>query len=462
VPTSAPSAASSAAASATPFEIGQVDQSVVAEYQAEGATVSEAYFLALTRGETIQRGPHEFVINMTFPTANTAQWTVTVTPDQNADPEGEASVALSHTASDAEWHFTLTYFVPYEDLPSDVVDDIRSGSTASVGVVLARAATYPQVQPVAAAKDGAQVIVDGLIKKWAKDRVKDFIKLLDEKAGLPVKGEGLYKQLTALASVEDALALDREFEDFDYRLRQLEQCVMNPTNPITKKTYHDHPEDQRALLDKIAKARTEIKENTAVSFLNLLVKTGSGLIAKAPAWLSWVVGPVSSWSKNALTEVSEKLIRDVDKEVVPCDSYQFKFSGSATAYDLGQPVTINWSYWGLKCSNTDEWQIWEVFDGIQQNSSTGPPENAVYGPIRATFDENGQIATSTWDPLGSLLFDARLGGTLQGTVHFVLSPPDQPDELQVSIIGEGSGPPISFSEAVDLRDGSFGHCPEDG
>jgi hypothetical protein len=139
-------------------------------------------------------------------------------------------------------------------------------------------------------------------------------------------------------------------------------------------------------------------------------------------------------------------------------AYQFHFSGSGTATQFGHAEPIDWEYWGLACSKDEPWQIWERFDGIQQNSGTGPPDGDPYGPIEARFDENGEIVESSWAPLGNLL-GSGLGGTLQGTVYLQLIPGEAPTELSVTI-REGDGPPTTFTEEVVPFDGSFGECPE--
>ncbi|MEO6350995.1 MAG: hypothetical protein ABIP53_10125 [Candidatus Limnocylindrales bacterium] len=50
---------------------------------------------------------------------------------------------------------------------------------------------------------------------------------------------------------------------------------------------------------------------------------------------------------------------------------------------------------------------------------------------------------------------------MQGSVDLRLFPDaEKPTELHVTI-REGEGSPINLVEEVELRDGSFGECPED-
>lgn len=78
---------------------------------------------------------------------------------------------------------------------------------------------------------------------------------------------------------------------------------------------------------------------------------------------------------------------------------------------------------------------------------------------RARFDEDGVIVESTWPPLGNLLSNPRLGGTLQGSVDLQLVPGDRPTGVSVTI-REGEGEPTRFTEPVVPFDGSFFECPE--
>ena len=458
--TAPPTALPTLEPTATPFEFGELDEELVAEYQALGLSETEAIFASLTRGDTVALGDHRYLITEHYPTGNSGEIEITLTPDQTADPEAAGSVAIEHSETETEWLFTLSYFVPYDDIPADVQEQIRSGSTAALGPLLALAGGSSDAIFVAESKSGVQVVAEAVIKKYTVDSVKGFIRYLDAVLGTGVQVDQFYKSISAALSVKDAWAMKSEFDEFDRKLKALEQCVEHPTNPITRRTYREHPEEKQRVLDQIKAAREEIKANTAVSFLNTLIKTGSALIKNVP-WLSWVIGPASAWSKNALREVSERLIRDVEKNVVPCDAYQFHFKGSGTALTFGESVPIDWEYWGVLCSEAEEWQIWEGFDGVQQNSGTGPPGGDPYGPIRTKFDENGEVSESTWAPLGNLLFHPSLGGTLQGTVDLRLFPDaEKPTELHVTI-REGEGSPINLVVPVEPRDGSFGECPED-
>ena len=129
---------------------------------------------------------------------------------------------------------------------------------------------------------------------------------------------------------------------------------------------------------------------------------------------------------------------------------QFEFSGEARVRVPGGTVPISWHYWGIRCAKSETWQVWEVFDGINQNVNVPPGQDA-QPPILITFDENGMIATSTWAPLGSV------PGTLQGTA-LQLSPNSTNPTRVVASINEGSAG-ISDQASVEPFDASFGDCP---
>ena len=166
-------------------------------------------------------------------------------------------------------------------------------------------------------------------------------------------------------------------------------------------------------------------------------------------------------------EMIDRVVRrsgKVDEKKMKC-GYQFEFSGSGeTRYGThgpieGDPVTVNYHYWGLLCPGSREWQIWEHVDsqgpwGDGPTSETGRPGPGSF-PVTATFDDNGMMIASSWE--GYQLEAETLTGS-----YFTLSPPQHPTSLTAHITAGDNRyylPPVSVP--VKPMDGSFGPC-EDG
>lgn len=236
---------------------------------------------------------------------------ITAIPDQIYVPteaELQEAAATGSEVYDVEYsfeeiggvaQFTLRYFVPYEAMPEELKASIQSSdsvssTSAAVGVL-----------PAAEASGGASGAV---FETVIKGIVKEGLGKVSDKFG-PILG--------ALGNAID-LAKIRDSRSYFSELDSLEDCANNPTNPLTKKTFAENPEEKQKTLDALREARSEVTEITAVRGLNLAAKTGAKFTGANAAGKIFL-DSVAKWNDKTLEQVSEGWVEDARKAVVKCD-----------------------------------------------------------------------------------------------------------------------------------------------
>jgi hypothetical protein len=379
-----------------PAEFTDADPELVQGYLAEGASISQAEFLALTQTTVEPLGQHSARVVHLFPTGNTGTITYSITPDVARDPETTEPV-VTILQTDPNFEFRLQYFVPYDSMPAEVVQEIRADTSAA-----SRALAVVEGQLVAADKPGIVVIAEALISKWRGNEISGFIKYLDTKHGTGADLGEMYSIIKGLLSVVDAAKLADEFDEIDARIDKLKRCAENPTNPITKKAHREDPGSKARLLEQVEETRNEIKANTAVMFLGLMDKTAAGLVSSVK-WVGYVVGAGTAWSKETLRELNEKLVEELKRAIPKCEGYRIDKTVSLTQMNVS--VTIQ--YVSTKCDGPDgEWVI------DSQGTLSGYGGTAVIGgPVIVTIDEE------------------TLRGPVDGTANFRTETPGHPSPV---------------------------------
>jgi hypothetical protein len=304
--------------------LASADPEVVAQLVDEqGLTEAEALFAGLTRVEVEQVSPLQYRLALSFPTLNTAIWTVTLIPDQTGDPDAPESVSASYADSEDGFSFRVEYFVPYAELPDDVEREIR-GASAGRGHLVAFAgigALPPDL--TASDESGVKVVAEGIVQEMQQNGIAEFLKTLDSALGAGARLERMYDALKAGLAVKDAWALKSELETLNKRLDALEDCARNPTNPVTKRAYQEDPAQLQRVLDEIADARVHVKSNVAMMFVGMISSTGGGLGGPVGSALGYVLGPAASYLKQELTKLNEQRLRELD-ELIPDCSYKMR------------------------------------------------------------------------------------------------------------------------------------------
>lgn len=319
------------------------DRTLVAELATQGVKGGSGIFLGATTIAGKAVGMRGAQITESFPTGNEAVIDVTITPRATGDPR--AVVATNEVSKDG-LRFSLTYVVPVSKVPADARSTLALGGRSAgqgVQVTVAPAAFMEGPEPTV-----YEVLVTGLVKKFASGKVSDFAKYLDSK--YTTGADSLLKALKAGLSVQDALALGDELDSLKSQIDALEECAKNPTNPITKKNNADNPAELERILKQIEATRAEVTGNTAVGFLGLLNKTAAGAIKGVP-WLGYVIGAGTTWSRDTMKRVNQELINDLTNAIPSC------------ANDLKIDAVLEglWHLTAIKCDGpVGKWEI----DGV--------------------------------------------------------------------------------------------------
>jgi len=113
-----------------------------------------------------------------------------------------------------------------------------------------------------------------------------------------------------------AMGKSKDNQNWLNELDVLEDCVKNPTNPLTQQEYGKNPTYQEQTLSGIEGAKSQIQQVTAARYLGQLSSTGAGVLLKGP----WgpILGGVNFLNDMTLQDVANQQMADIGKSVVLC------------------------------------------------------------------------------------------------------------------------------------------------
>ncbi len=410
---------------------------------ADGLEPGEAEFLALTTLRADVLDAHSYRVVATFPSGDEAEFTISLQPDQAGDPE---HLEMTHEVVGGDFQFRLAYVVPWDEIPSDLHEDIRAGGTAlGTDVVLALAPAQ-----VASDRDGVGVVVTAVVKQIYSQTSSDTARIIQERLGDRLDVTTTLRMLRGLESVGNALTTSAEYQDVVRELDAIEECAGNPTNPITQRAYRDDPAYRQRVLDQVSATRSEVKANAAVLYLSHLIKTGSSLIRTVPA-LGFIVGPGTAWSKQALNDVTRRLIDDLRKNVPACGDYRIDKTVNVTQMN----VTVAIRYTGTKCDGPyGEWTI----DSSGTLSGYGGTAT-IGGPLVVTLPPDDAPGTVE----GTANFDDENQGHTEGHFSGMAELVGEPAVVKLTVTnGSGSGYSYGFLDTGFISPGTLSLPVEKG
>jgi hypothetical protein len=242
--------------------------------------------------------------------------------------------------------------------------------------------------------------------------------------------------MRALLNVSDAFALQSEFMELEAAVDKIKRCAENPTDPATKSRYRSDPAYKQSILDRIERTRLELKWNTVAMFVGLLNSQLSSYATTAHKGfvvLSYIVGPLTSWSKNSLKQLNTRLLADLKASIAKCVA-GYRVEKTLTFSEANARVTITYS--GVKCGTIGGTWVIDSVGALTAYGGTG----AISGPVVVEMDE--ETSTGTVD--GTARFSARTGdteGRFSGRARIVPNPPTL--ELTVTE-GHGNGYNFGF------------------
>jgi hypothetical protein len=447
----APVSAQSPSPSGSPAPAGAStappEASLASQFAAKGLSDFGAAVAALSTVEVTpidETGAH---IVVTLPTGSVADLAATTTPGEMG---ATATSTVTISPTDTGYAFVLTSFVPYSDMPPDVVTQITGGRDAAFAARAALTGVASDISPLAEGGlvPGLGSVVKGIWSAVQGHANKQAIKALEAATGLkvpPEVGEAIRTGKIVLSTAN----LMADYVRMLSHLSDLERCVLSPTNRLTRDAYAADPSVQKALVAEIERTISSITDNSAAQVLATLIGVINRLV-EGPGWLAnLAIGRASEDLKSSTAQE----IAAIEAAVVPCDGYMFHLAGHRKATFGGTTRTIEWDYTGALCPTEEVWKLWEHYDGFQDSVDTARPSlsKKVY---HVDFNRAGE-ATRVYVKGLAGQTDAQ---TWAGTgLDLTIGPDHKPTGVTMRIPLVGGQVAIDSASVVPL-DGSFPGC----
>lgn len=404
----------------------------------------------------------------TYPNGATREITLTATPNQQYTPTAEELVGtalvsnpvydgkfaatgitgIEDSAPPIDTQIDISYFVPTTSIP-------KSKATMVPALPPAAKEARPALMRAPGVNDGFTLNLKESGAKGADVAIGSILEHYKD-LGKSVEATGsLYALASALSDVAGAMALSKEIKAWLEELDALEKCAADPTNSLTQ----TDPDYSATTVANLQSTRAELKQISAVRFLNIMGETGAG-ITPATAVLSIPLKQAHVYTEQTLKDASDKLMQDARSSVVSCkptcptnltatgvseNRIDLSWSGSigdnvVTGYkisgggaNLTSTTATVWSDTGLTPSTTYCYTVSAYNEyGTAENcpqacgQTMGPPvvysttpyadqtNVAVNSKVTATFSEAMDATTIT----GSTFTLTSAGSAVAGTVSY--------------------------------------------
>ena len=115
-------------------------------------------------------------------------------------------------------------------------------------------------------------------------------------------------------------SIELEFE-------QLMQCAQNPTNPLTRRTFDENPEELQRTLDEIRSAQSEVSRLNTARVINVAAGL-PGVLAHINPAIHVITEAAGHWSEHTLRHLTEERLEQARRAVVPCEEAPVSSSGT--------------------------------------------------------------------------------------------------------------------------------------
>lgn len=283
-----------------------------------------------------------------------------------------------------------SFFVPYESLPPDVLNELgwgprartivrdethpisfsRTQAPSTPGVVVQSSVTASSSFVNAPTMPGNSATSTLSGAQRSSQSTYDFVRetLQREGRGMVEMEEAWRKMAAArfynrvngvLTTANAALELFRTGSDWlsaDAELNAAEDCLNNPTNRLAQRAPTEDPNHARATSEPIQTARDEVDLNTAIRLGNTVTNTAASMTVGGVPGLALTA--VSSGNDAMLAETQQRLLADIYKGVVPCGP---RWAIGTVAFIYSERVDRKPP--GRGATNSDRDSVIEVFDG---------------------------------------------------------------------------------------------------
>jgi hypothetical protein len=291
-------------------------QMAMARLMQSGVGMGIASYLVQAKAQVLSQSNNSVRYSLTFPNGVYSESTVTINPNQHYSPSS-AELAMaqktgrhvfnvhlsSKKESDTKARITLTYFVPNSAIPANLQQRLQNKSAQRFSIL-----------PSVFADEGGPGV--GIAQDTGIEIAKEILK---EKAEDTKLAKEFPTPLSRLVDILNAFKKEQEHIGWLDEFNELQDCVENPTNPLTQKAYNENPAYKQQTLDNLAEAHSDVTQATAMRFLNLATSVATDLV-DGP--LGAITAPVSSYNDDALKGVAENRINDIKKSVTDCNPFK--------------------------------------------------------------------------------------------------------------------------------------------
>jgi hypothetical protein len=306
-----------------------VNQTIAADLIAKGVPADAAQFFASAKVETSYPDDTTIICNQTFPNGATRDITIKIDPNRQYTPTaGEIAAAASDSIPIYAFQYSsstspdsstetikMSFFVAKAGLPKstqNVQKSVQSVNKTRVSALLRIASGAGGnmsfgVNWLEVGNKGEDVAISSAIE-YATEH------------GNPTGPLGsIYQLASAISDVATALDVSSQVSAWLAQLKALLNCAANPTNQVAR----SDPNYSRDAVNKIESAQNELKEVSAVRFLNIMTETAAQL---TPVTNILSIGMKQGfiYSEQTLTDYSiNTIMREAQLAVVPCSDSTF-------------------------------------------------------------------------------------------------------------------------------------------
>lgn len=296
-----------------------VNEPIATALVSQGIPDDVARFFAATQLSSSCASETNCTYLYTYPNGATRKVTMTATPNQQYTPTAAelartASVTNpvyggKFTASELDGsapQVDISYFVPTTSI-------VKSKANMSPTLLLAENGARRALMRAPGVNDGFTLSLKDSGTKGADVAIGSILEHYKD-LGKSVEATGsLYALASALSDVAGAVALSKDVNAMLAELDALEKCAADPTNSLTQ----SDPGYSANTVAKIRSTRAELKQISAVRFINIMGETGAGIIP-ATAILSVPLKQANAYTEQTLKDISESLMQDARSSVVSC------------------------------------------------------------------------------------------------------------------------------------------------
>ncbi len=302
-----------------------VNDTIAAQLAGQGIPLDVAQFFASAKVETSSPDDTTVRCLQTFPNGATREIFLQVHPNAVYTPTAADSAAsaqdsiqiygfqyASSLLPDSSTRINMSYYVAAAGLPKALA---KNRGRVSLPPDKIRVLSLLKISSGTAGGEGAGISWVETGKRGADVGIGSLLEYAEAHHIELGPTGSIYALASALSDITDALEISQQTNDWLAELDALENCAANPTSQVAR----SDPNYSSSTVAAIQNARNELKQNSAVRFLNRMTETASGL-TPVTAVLSVGMKPGFVWSEQTLKDLSSNLLQNARNAVVPCSS----------------------------------------------------------------------------------------------------------------------------------------------